>query len=305
MRTATSLLYVCFVGLSSSFTARPRWLPTFSVARHTTVVCRAIIYGLDDDDNSDKPYKEEEVSIDLFGEKRTDPEVIESINQNQGALARMAVAFSPPEHSFTLKDIEHVGVINIGESHLNIEAILCEDQGCVNVAVPVRFVNPCVENEALNDCIAENLYALDAQASNIIKNNEWQEENHEQVQASERQMQALKDTNEPVELPSWWVAPDSSDLIAECSFLRDVLNERDFSSEVEKLASQTISSLLGENINVNQAAVAAVGPAGLVIRGSYVENSRSEIIEIPVHFDQVMTEKGALREAVLSKVSPA
>jgi len=59
------------------------------------------------------------------------------------ALAKLAVAFSPLERRITLSDINAVNLLKIDGDRIEIEAVVCDDDSCVSLFIPVDFPNSC------------------------------------------------------------------------------------------------------------------------------------------------------------------
>jgi hypothetical protein len=238
-------------------------------------------------------------------------QLAESISKNfVASLARLAVAFSPPDRALRLKNIEKVQVLDMDEKHLDIEAVLCENEECITLSVPVSFPSPCNAGsslDSLSECIYDNINALDFEATRMVEKFRHDMDNFEAYRAEERRYNDLSRSHD-FELPHWWVNP-IGELIAECEFLKKLLNEDEFSKDLRGLACRTMSAVLGEDFDVQQAAVAVIGPAGLVIRANYADEillgkttSDLETAELPISFQTAARNPGELRELVLRTV---
>ena len=238
--------------------------------------------------------------------------LVESLSQKcLASLARLACAFAPPGHGIHLQDLETVNVLSVDETHIEINAVLCEAQGCVTVAVPVTFPHPCtLEGDADNvtQCILDNIDELDHQAEGMLAELEWKETHFEEIQDHLRIHLALVD-NDVMEHPSWWVFPnDSPGMVGECQSVRELLNEADFQTEIKLLATQLIQDSEEEYL-VEQAGIAEVGAAGIILR-AYVkqfrldeEEDETKIVEIPFKFGEVATTVDDLRASVLGIIA--
>jgi hypothetical protein len=281
---------------------KPGWVQRTSVARSATIFSPA--------GNDDEPGKiiREEYESSLYGSlfsetPKLNKDLADFISRDSmGALARLAVVFSPADRRLELRDIEHARVLSIDENTIQIEAVLCEYDGCVTIAVPVSFPNPCVaERGDLTGCVLENINALDEEANCELRKINWEKDHHEEIEASKRQLKALQNL-ENIDLPCWWVNP-GPELVEECSFLRNLLNEDEFFDEVAALALHSLRSSMQGGFEVDQASVAAVGPAGLVIRVSYKEGTTTHMVEATVSFRQVTNDSSSIRAAVLGAIS--
>jgi len=228
-----------------------------------------------------------------------------------GHLARLAVAFSPPERALALDRIERVDVICVREDSIEIEAIICEDGGCVSLSVPVKFPKDCHSSEtaAMEGCVVQNLYELDGEAGSLLKI-------AEQTRATEAESAESFDElcvlNEQVNnFPSWWVPPECDATLAmDCENIRTLLNDPEFQSDVNALSQDALRKLDdGEDYKVLQAKVAIVGPAGMCfkVRAQYepASDRRIHILDVVHPFGETMRNTEDLRAAVLGAVSAA
>ena len=239
----------------------------------------------------------------------------------RAALARLAAAFGPRGHHLDLRHIEHVEVRAVDATHLDLEAVLCERDGCVTVAVPVHFPRPCSSHDgnvgALEECVISNVDELDGQATELLLALDWREEHHEEVATAQRELRALRDTDD-LHFPEWWMpapAGDAGDALrTEGESLRRLLNEAEFADDVRDLAGQALMDTGNDAYDdwtVQRASVSAVGPAGFLLRAALEEivlfdaAPRTQLLEIPVPFDKAVGTADDLRSAVLNAVSGA
>jgi hypothetical protein len=237
------------------------------------------------------------------------------------ALARLAVAFAPPGHALDLRDVEHVQVLRVDENHIDIQAVVCEQDGCVTLQVPVTFPHPCSEGDELQECVIGNLGELEVQAETFLRTIKWKESNYEEVQAEEREWQVLLETDD-LHLPTWWVYPETREMSAECQSVRNLLNEDGFLAEIRAMTEMALTESDAvistddghadtSDWTVEQAAVAAVGPAGLLIRAAtqrlelFKETDTRRVVEVPISFPATADNVSDLRAAVLGAVAAA
>ena len=268
----------------------------------------AVIYQPDweNEDSPNSVIREEEDNTPIFGsffsstiEEHRD--LADFIHRgSMDSLARLAVVFSQADRKLELKDIETVEILGMDRDHINIQAVLCEDDGCVTLAVPISFPRPCDAGD-FRSCVLDNLQVLDGKAHGEIRQKQWEDDNHEDISAAQRQMRALRDPT-GLELPGWWVSEGT--MASECKFLKDLLNEDEFEEEIKALALYEMKQTLWSQVaQVNQAAVATVGPPGLMLRARYTENGQPKIVEVPVAFSQPCHDSSSLRAAVLGAVT--
>lgn len=229
-----------------------------------------------------------------------------------GSLARLAVAFSPPGQGLHLQDIESVSVIGMDYSHLDIQAVVCADEGCHTIKVPVSFPHECImtdsDDDDVEECIMHQLETLDHQAGDLLQQLEGREEWEEE---HERQWQEL--VSRPDNYPAWWESPPSTEMFDECKNVRALLNDADFQPEIQGLAYTSLGQLQMRGWTIEEAAVVDISPAGLYIRararmfsdsiGSAQLSAGSQLIDLPVQFGAVAATVEDLRAFVLGTVA--
>uniref|UniRef100_A0A7S2VER6 Uncharacterized protein n=1 Tax=Entomoneis paludosa TaxID=265537 RepID=A0A7S2VER6_9STRA len=263
----TSLLLLAMQG-TFGFTAlpvptslRPSTTPQYdpSSPRVSDSHLQALIYGWDDAEDAKStttttptPYLDTSTSDFHSGFGQCSPTgsaLAESLSYDTdrvGALARLAVAFSPPERQLSLDQIEKVDVLCVSPTHIDIMAIVCEDGGCVSLAVPVQFPSSCSTNE-LEGCVVQHLEQLD----------------HASV-ASAHALDTI------AEYPSWWVDPTTMAdpvLQAECDSMRLLLNEDEFAVERIALAQDAATAATSvPQSQMQQATIVQLGPGGILFQ---------------------------------------
>lgn len=244
-------------------------------------------------------------------------------------LAKLAVAFSPLERRITLSDINAVSLLRIDGDHIEIEAVVCDDDSCVTLFVPVNFPHSCrgLMDNSEEECILGNMEELHNVAEGrIIKLQQGLESEKLEFEYPEWQLEARRPTMQEVmeRFPSWWIVTEHTDvqwnskknLIDECDLIKSLLNSGDFDDEIRLLASDGLTFLEnGDLYVIEKAVVADVGPAGLCLRARAVlksefnhrnldsDNKRS-IVELCWPFDgNPATEPTVLRSKVLGAIA--
>mmetsp|Transcript_57252 Transcript_57252/g.170738 ORF Transcript_57252/g.170738 Transcript_57252/m.170738 type:complete len:339 (-) Transcript_57252:311-1327(-) len=287
--------------------------PSIGQDADKTTPLSAVIYGWDGEDEGMSAV-EETVSYGLESTcagAAASPMAValaESLSfdgDRKGSLARLAVAFSPPERTLTLDDIEHIQVLCVNENSIEIEAVICEDGGCVSLAVPVSFPQDCGP-EWLEGCVLRNLDELDAEANSRIQVMD------SQGALDEADLEELCLLNSKVEYPSWWIPPEcDADLMFECDTIQRLLNDGEFQGNVKALARNSLSAQGdGGGYEVMKALVAAVGPAGLCLKVqavyTYDQNQPIYTLDVLVPFGgDPKQDAESLRAAVLGAVMAA
>jgi hypothetical protein len=216
---------------------------------------------------------------------------------NNGAAAMPSSSVPSQSSILQIRNIEHVEILDLGYDHVDIQAVVCEGEGCVTIRVPLDFPTSCnpytspalggsrsdtQQNRILSssvlsatsECILNQLERLDQAASQVMEKREYVAAHYEEMQASERQRQALlsetaelvggaRDVNptkasSDFELPSWWIKPTTnSELQRECESVVKLLNDYDFIAEVRGLATMMIikdpAQFFGDPTNLKSA----------------------------------------------------
>jgi hypothetical protein len=237
---------------------------------------------------------------------------------NASTLARIASAFSPPGYTVDLTSINDVRCLHVDNTHLEIEAVVCDNYECSSLLIPVNFPYECNLENGLEECVMKNVEDLEKQGNELI-----QEREH--VFADEKEAQKAFDVfklvsgsdyiqSNPTALPEWWVPPTSSDDIAECDMIEKLLNEADWQLEMRGLCQQLLqeSSSGRPDNEVQFARVKAIGPAGMTLEATVLLGGKSiddfggvnnvAVVDVPVMFpgDGDATN---IREHVLNIVS--
>lgn len=260
-----SLIYALSSPAAAFSVGHPVLLPVETSSRGlstTTTGRQALIYGWDDGDDDESTsatltpmetnihYDNEITQCSVEG-----IQVAESISYDAdrlGSLARLAVAFSPPERALKLDQIERVDVMCVSQHHIDIQAIICEDGGCLSLAVPIQFPKACDIDAHLEGCVISHLEVFDEKATAVLKH---QEENNVEID----------DGIATLEYPYWWENPSSSEMVAECKNMCSILNEEEFQPELLALVKDALHKD-GNGLSVISARVADIGPAGFCFK---------------------------------------
>ena len=214
------------------------------------------------------------------------------------SLARLAVAFSPPERRIDLKDIEQIEILLVDGEHIEIVAAVRHEDACARLLVPVQFPTSCGGVSNMEECVLDNIDTLSEDAGHRI------EEQTVEDQMFDLQY-VLKGTTE---MPSWWVNPIDYELIQECDTIKELLNDAEFQNEVKALAMRAINAA-GEDtpIVLETVVVTDVGPSGLNFRARTASNVGEKVIlEVSYKFSSTTIENAdALRATVLGAVAEA
>lgn len=231
---------------------------------------------------------------------------------NASTLARIASAFSPPGYTVDLTNINDARCLHVDNTHLEIEAVVCDNYECSSLLIPVNFPQECNVEYGLEECVLKNVEDLDKQGNELI-----QERAHVFADEAEKAYEVFKLVSgsdylqsNPTALPEWWSPPTSSDDIAECDMIEKLLNEADWQLEMRGLCQQLLQDSSSDEVQL--ARVKAIGPAGMILEAHVLLGGKSiddfggvnnvAIVDVPVMFpgDGDATN---IREHVLNIVS--
>jgi hypothetical protein len=183
-------------------------------------------------------------------------------------------SLSSSESVLNIRDLDQVKILDLGYDHVDLQAVVREGEVCVTLRIPLAFAISCdpshygISDEdnhadgrpslatAISECVLNQMEQLDQKASQLIAQREFTEENYEEIQATERQRQALLWGTDvlptgvaapvltaDIPLPTWWVDVSSSppELQRECESMIKLLNDKDFISEIRALATKAIT----------------------------------------------------------------
>jgi hypothetical protein len=220
------------------------------------------------------------------------PEIPASIKQTlrspawKAPLALIASAYHP---GLLVENIREISVGTVDDTHLDVEALVCEGDAdnCVTVKVPVDFPTSCFGAEDASKCILDNIQQL----SDLIK-----AEGESGLFPTEKTLlereRLLKEVVSPrfLEYPTWWETPVV--LAGACNTLRSVLNDAECQPQLQRLFRKNSPKAQ----RLVRAALVAVGPCGVIMRAL---DTKNQLHEVPIAFAVPATDAGRLRSAVL------
>lgn len=283
----------------------PRTRITTSCPGKTTSSRSALIYGWDGDDDEECSIATPvETTFTYDGEldqcSTEGMEIAETISYDPdrlGSLARLAVAFSPQDRSLALDQIERVEILCVSQKHIDLQAIICEDGGCVSLAVPIQFPKACDMDSQLEGCVVSHLADLDENSASAVLANA-------QVEASG---EVSWDMGASVDYPSWWIHPSTADLVSECQRMCSILNDDEFQPEVLALVKEAMQNDWS-GLTANEARVARISPAGFCFKAKAKADGSSAVRVLDVFSPfpgKSKTTVDDLRAAVLGTVATA
>ena len=253
----------------------------------------------------------------------------ETITQNKdktASLARLAVAFSPPDQRFNIEDINHIHIIEVTNDHIEISAVICDEADCLTLLVPISFPHDCGGSssnigtteliDAIEECVLDNIFELDVEAQEVLRQRHI--EKHQEASDQQQELLNALYRSDDVQFPSWWIHPIGNDMVEECQKIKGILNQHGFQTQVKAL---TCNGLVycddGKMFEIHKAAVCAVGPAGFYFRAiatkkeEFVKNQLAEeytILDIPHKIfssggSRPISDASELRAAVLGAVA--
>jgi hypothetical protein len=189
--------------------------------------------------------------------------------------ARLSVAFGPG-----LDKINQVSLLGVDDSHVELEAVVCDDSSCVTVHIPVDFPHSCVEAANQVECVMDNLHELDRMAQETCQRRENEQNYAEDYDYIRREYLELQQVDD-IEYPKWWVPPawNDAEYQAECKSLRSLLNEASFQNDLLDVCNKVLSLTDGTSarpFEAMQVAVGAIGPSGMIFRANIASQGPSE-----------------------------
>jgi hypothetical protein len=262
-------------------------------------------------------FDEEVVLLDDESRSQGSLSIADKLNvERMDALARLAVAFSP--HPLDLKDVERVHTLKIDDHHIEIEAVVCEDDGCITLFVPIEFPHACdlLSLDQDEECVLGNIMELDHEAEHLLEERNIQHQ-HDDDKTKEGQLLMDQIYSGIAELPAWWIAPSSSSLVMgeeclldECDSVKKLLNTEDFQGDVKALAQRGLELWDDEReFEVRSATVAAVGPAGVHLRTIsdtftlFQSPQHNQMVDVSIPFNSPATDVASLRAAILGTIA--
>ena len=274
----------------------------FSCSR---VTLSATIYSWDDADNqrSSSYYSfDERSTLDSFPSQNDITELLRQDQERIATLARLA-ATNCQDSSLILENIRDVHVVAVDSEHIEISAIMCDDESCVTVLVPVRFLNPCnmVDDSGLTECILENILDLDELALQALKQKDlWKKIDSDEFLMKDYLSQSM------TSYPSWWISATETQSYSTLKAFQDMksfLNNHNFEEEIKSFARQLMSNG-NSGYQLLRARVTEVGPLGICLRAMVLDKSSSQerglVIDISHRFDKHVSDADSLRRSVLA-----
>ncbi len=203
---------------SSIPTSTPQHLVRPNLSRYRSTATKnkslyATIIGWDDESDSYVTTFDEPSYYDsIFGEQQTPPAgppaptATTFINNNLSStsasttvtdtlllhnmdkIARLAVAFSPPNQPIKLEDINQIHIINVTNRYIEISVVVCDESQCVTLLVPISFRHDCSTScsssyscsNSSDQCILDSIFELDIEAQHMIEHQQQQRQQEQQ-----------------------------------------------------------------------------------------------------------------------------
>ncbi len=194
-------------------------------------------------------------------------------------LARLVSAYSLPEYSVQLPNINNVRCLYVDTKHLEIEAVVCDNYECSTLLVPVDFPTECDLDCGLEECVLSNVQALDNRSVDLIQAQLDDFAYEEEAKKAYDVFKLIGGTDylksSPTKLPEWWVPPTSSEDVSECDMIEKLLNEPDWQLEMRGLCKQVLNEVVNDGDEIKLALVKAVGPAGMALEAQVWRGGKS------------------------------
>lgn len=228
---------------------------------------------------------------------------------NSAQLIRVACAFAPsPHNNLHPKQIQSATIVDVDSTEVQVALAIPQDGmdsgTCVQILVPIPMSCSNTNGNIL-ECIRETMEQMDAYANQLIGQREMMEDRVEQMAQQESIRKELQEENVDL-LPDWWTFAELKITLAEeCDSLKGLLNEYEFASSLKRLC-QIHSPQSASISQIWEAKVASVGPSGLFLRAYATigqgEDSRCQIVDVPIRFAQTGSTADDVRDYVLDLV---
>lgn len=336
--SAVLLSFVLCISNISSFSFQQQQLKMRNSFKESPLYQQATIFGWDEESDSYKKSFDEDTILsetDSYSSSSASAHqlvytsIANSLSHNKdkiASLARLAVAFSPPENAMNIDDINHIHIVEITNDHIELSAVVCDQSECITLLVPITFPHDCRSDDNSEDvdaetCVLDNIYELDQEAQSVLKQREIQHNLYGGKNTNlERDLMAELHSKSSIELPSWWITPKSYELAEECQKIKNILNQDAFQGPLVALASEGLAFCGddGELFVIHRAIVSSLGPAGFYFRaiasrrGGNDDNEKQfSVIDIPYSIflennqatNNEITDPAILRSQVLGAVA--
>ena len=292
----------------SSSTAAASVLPTKKLTRRP-----ATIYSWDDGDDqtltSTFDYDSNVMSTPLHTQNQHVAKLLLSQDKDRTAtLARLAAANSK-DSSLKLENIRHVEILAVDNGRIDISAVVCDDESCVTILVPIDFLYTCSDDCGKEECILGNIFELDELAIKAL------EKQAAQICLDD---DLLRDyySQANIDYPWWWVSahemggsltpytfPTNTDMVQACDDMKALLNNVSFEDEIKDFARRLVAIQGHKSDDALQARVTAVGTRGFCMRVLVVDEITSQQVsqvDVSYKFEHAISDAPMLRSAVLA-----
>lgn len=280
----------------------------------------ATIYSWDDaDERTSTCYSSDERStMDPIVSHSDVTELLRHDQEKIATLARLAATHCQ-DSSLILENIQDVHVLSVDNEHIEISAIMCDDESCVTVLVPVKFLNPCnmEDDSSLTECILDNILDLDELALQAIQHKHLcNEMESDDVLMKEYFSESL------MSYPTWWISatemmntvstssysnPCSLDKNSSLKVFQDMksfLNNENFEEEIKSFGRKLMLSNGYGRYELLRARVTEVGPLGFCLRAMVLDKTSSQeqgfVTDVYHQFDEYASDADSLRRSVLA-----
>lgn len=336
--SAILLSFVLSISNVSSFTPQQQQVKITNSVKESQLHHQATIFGWDEESDSGKKSFDEDNTIlsetDIYSSSSPSHQLVyttiaNSLSHNRdkiASLARLAVAFSPPENAVSIEDIDHIHIIEVTNDHIELSAVVCDQSECITLLVPVTFPHDCTSSDDsegvdAETCVLDNIYELDQEAQRVLKQRQVQHNLYGGKNTIlESELMAELYSSNSIELPSWWITPNSYELAEECQHIKNILNQDGFQGPLVALATEGLAFCGddGELFDIHRAVVSSLGPAGFYFRviatrkdGSGDIEKQFSVIDIPYSIfldsngvmNNEITDPSTLRSKVLGAVA--
>ena len=283
MLTLSTAIKSFFQGGTSFFFQRPgvNYNLSISPARRP-----ATIYSWDDsEDETLTSSFDDQHYVSMSAPLHTQNHVAKLLSQDKdktAALSRLAAANSK-DSSLKLENIRHVEILAVDNGRIDISAVVCDDESCVTILVPIDFLYTCSDDCGKEECILGNISELDELTIKVLENLTAQISLDDGL---------LRDYygQAAIDHPSWWVSAyemgrsltsytisTNTDMVQACNDMKALLNDASFEDEIKHFARHLVAIQGHRSHEALQARrVTAVGARGFCMRVLVVDETTSQ-----------------------------
>jgi len=230
---------------------------------------------------------------------------------NTDQLIKVACAFAPsPHNNLHPKQIQSATIVHADSTEVQVALAIPQESmdlgTCVQVLVHIPMECKNINGNTVLECILQTMEQMEVHANQLIGEREMLQDRAEQLKQQEIIRKELQEETVDL-LPDWWTFPELKITLAEeCDSLKLLLNDYEFIPTLKQLCQIHSSKNDPSILQIWEARVASVGPSGVFLRAYATvgqgDQSRNQIVNVPIRFSQTGSTADDVREYVLDLV---